>query len=121
MTSPIPVDAVYEKADAGERLSRADATLLLERGDLLTLGALATAVRDRKNPGRVITYVVDRNVNYTNVCVTYCSFCAFYRPPGHEEGYVQTTEQIARRLEELRALDGRQVLLQGGHHPSLGI
>src|SRR5262245_27964046 len=115
------LDAAYDKAASGERLSRDDATLLLERGDLLTLGALATAVRDRLHPGRRITYIVDRNVNYTNVCVTYCSFCAFYRPPGHDEGYVQTTEQIARRLEELRAQGGRQVLLQGGHHPDLQI
>src|SRR5262245_24267025 len=114
MTTPTTsaLEAVYEKAEAGERLSRADATLLLEQGDLLTLGALATAMRDRLHPGRVVTYVVDRNVNYTNVCVTYCSFCAFYRAPGHSEGYVQTPEQIAARLEELRAQGGRQVLLQ---------
>jgi cyclic dehypoxanthinyl futalosine synthase len=113
------LDAAYDRAAAGERLTAEDAVLLLREGDLLTLGALATAVRDRLHPGRVVTYVVDRNVNYSNVCVTYCSFCAFYRPPGHSEGYVQTYEQIEARIRELAELDGRQVLLQGGHHPDL--
>jgi cyclic dehypoxanthinyl futalosine synthase len=116
-----PLDDAYEKAEAGERLSAEEGTLLLRDGDLLVLGHLANLARQRKNPGRVVTYVVDRNVNYTNVCVTYCSFCAFYRPPGHEEGYVQSYEQMGKRLEELRSLDGRQVLLQGGHHPDLPI
>jgi cyclic dehypoxanthinyl futalosine synthase len=115
------LEAVYDKAAAGERLSREDGVRLLTDGDLLTLGALATARRDAMHPGREITYIVDRNVNYSNVCVTYCSFCAFYRPPGHEEGYVQSYEQIAHRLTELRAEGGRQVLLQGGHHPDLTI
>ena len=115
------LDAAYDKAAAGDRLSKADALTLLEHGDLLTLGSLATAVRDRKNPGRIVTYIVDRNVNYSNVCVTYCAFCAFYRAPGDSEGYVQTYEQIGQRLKELRAQGGRQVLLQGGHHPDLTI
>jgi cyclic dehypoxanthinyl futalosine synthase len=94
---------------------------LLERADLLTLGTLADAVRRRKNPARIVTYIVDRNVNYTNVCVTYCAFCAFQRKPGHAESYVQTYEQMDARLAELDALGGRQVLLQGGHHPDLAI
>ena len=68
-----------------------------------------------------MTYIVDRNVNYSNVCVTYCAFCAFYRPPGHAEGYTQSYEEIGARLEELDRVDGRQVLLQGGHNPELGI
>jgi cyclic dehypoxanthinyl futalosine synthase len=118
-TASPALEAAYDKAAAGERLDAAEATLLLERGDLLTLGSLADGMRQRKNPGRVVTYIVDRNVNYTNVCVTYCAFCAFYRPPGHEEGYVQTYEQIEARVRELVEQDGRQVLLQGGHHPSL--
>jgi cyclic dehypoxanthinyl futalosine synthase len=115
------LDAAYDKAAAGERLSPDEATLLLTEGDLLTLGSLADAARQRKVPGRIVTYIVDRNVNYTNVCVAYCSFCAFYRPPKHEEGYVQTYEQMGERLKELDALGGRQVLLQGGHHPDLPI
>src|SRR5262245_8779274 len=108
-TALSPLDAVYDRAAAGERLSPEEASLLLREGDLLTLGALATAARDRRHPGRIVTYICDRNVNYSNVCVTYCSFCAFYRPPGHEEGYVQTYEQIGARVRELVAQDGRQV------------
>jgi cyclic dehypoxanthinyl futalosine synthase len=127
MADRVPPDAspelerAYARAEAGERLSPEDGLLLLERGDLLLLGSLANAARQRSVPGRVVTYVVDRNVNYTNVCVTYCAFCAFQRKPGHAESYVQTYEQMDARLEELRALGGRQVLLQGGHHPDLPI
>ena len=120
-TTTTALDAAYDKAAAGERLTEADGLLLLEHGDLLTLGSLANAARQRHLPGRIVTYIVDRNVNYSNSCVTYCAFCAFYRPPGHSEVYVQTYEQIGRRLEELAAQDGRQVLLQGGHHPDLTI
>ena len=120
-TATLALDAAYDKASAGERLSKEEGLLLLEHGDLLTLGSLATAMRDRKHPGRVVTYIVDRNVNYSNFCVTYCAFCAFYRPPGHAEGYVQSYEQVGKRLDELRAQGGRQVLLQGGHHPDLGM
>ena len=115
------LDAAYDKAAAGARLSKEEGLVLLEHGDLLTLGALASAARQRMNPGRIVTYIVDRNVNYSNVCVTYCAFCAFYRAPGDTEGYVQTYEQIGARLAELRAQGGRQVLLQGGHHPDLKI
>ena len=115
------LDAAYDKAAAGVRLSKEEGLVLLEHGDLLTLGALASAARQRRNPGRVVTYIVDRNVNYSNVCVTYCAFCAFYRAPGDTEGYVQSYEQIGARLAELRAQGGRQVLLQGGHHPELKI
>ncbi len=119
--SPLALDALYDKAAAGERLDAAEGVALLREGDLLTLGSLADGARQRKNPGRVATYIVDRNVNYSNVCVTNCAFCAFYRPPGHEESYVQSYEQIGERLQELDAVGGRQVLLQGGHHPELGI
>jgi cyclic dehypoxanthinyl futalosine synthase len=120
VASPV-LETALAKAEAGERLDLAEGTALLEHADLLTLGSLADAARQRRNPGRIVTYVVDRNVNYTNVCVTYCSFCAFQRKPGHEESYVQTYEQMDARLAELDALGGRQVLLQGGHHPDLTI
>src|ERR1051326_1324576 len=121
------LEAVYDKAYAGERLTPVEGLRLLQGAHLLTLGSLATAARDRKHPildghdRRIVTYIVDRNVNYSNVCVTYCSFCSFYRSPGSPGGYVQTYEQIGARLAELRAQDGRQVLLQGGHHPDLPI
>ncbi len=119
--SPDLLEAAYDKAASGERLSPEEAVLLLREGDLLTLGSLARAARVRKNPGPVVTYIVDRNVNYSNVCVTYCSFCAFYRPPKSGEGYVQTYEEMGERVRELDELGGRQVLLQGGHHPDLTI
>jgi cyclic dehypoxanthinyl futalosine synthase len=115
------LDAAIEKARSGERLAADEGVALLERADLLTLGTLADGMRRRKNPARIVTYIVDRNVNYTNVCVTYCAFCAFQRKPGHAESYVQTYEQMDARLAELDALGGRQVLLQGGHHPDLAI
>ncbi len=115
------LESALARAAAGERLSAQEGLALLERADLLTLGSLADAARQRHNPGRTVTYIVDRNVNYTNVCVTYCSFCAFQRKPGHTESYVQTLEQMDARLAELDGLGGRQVLLQGGHHPDLAI
>jgi cyclic dehypoxanthinyl futalosine synthase len=115
------LERAVARAAAGERLSPEDGLALLRDADLLVLGGLANEARQRAVPGRVVTYVVDRNVNYTNVCVAYCSFCAFYRAPGHEQGYVQTYEQMDARLAELDALGGRQVLLQGGHHPDLPI
>ena len=126
-TATAALEQVYDKAYAGDRLTPADGLTLLRDGDLLTLGSIATAVRDGKHPileghdRRIVTYIVDRNVNYTNVCVAYCSFCAFYRAPGDAEGYVQSYEEIGGRLAELAAQDGRQVLLQGGHHPDLTI
>jgi cyclic dehypoxanthinyl futalosine synthase len=113
--------SLYDKAASGDRLTAEEGVRLLREGDLLVLGSLADAARQRHNPGRVVTYIVDRNINYSNVCVTNCAFCAFYRPPGHEEAYVQTYEEIGARLEELAAVGGRQVLMQGGHHPDLDI
>ena len=120
-TASPQLEQAYARAASGERLSAEEGLVLLEQGDLLTLGSLADAARQRRNPGRIATYIVDRNVNYSNVCVTYCSFCAFYRTPGHEESYVQTYEQIGERLTELTAVGGRQVLLQGEHPADLKI
>lgn len=97
-----------------------DEGLVLYRGlDLPSLGVLANAVRQRLNPGRRVTYIVDRNLNPTNICVTDCGFCAFYRSPGHAEGYVLPREVIYRKIEELQEQGGIQLLLQGGHHPRL--
>ena len=76
-------------------------------------------MRARKHPGNVITYIIDRNVNYTNVCIARCNFCAFYRPVGSGEGYVLGFEEIFRKIDETIALGGGQLLLQGGHNPDL--
>jgi cyclic dehypoxanthinyl futalosine synthase len=120
-------EAVADKVLAGERISREDARELY-RLPLSELGELANFRRNRAKAaaagGRgneVVSYIVDRNINYTNVCNVYCKFCAFYRTEKDEDHYVMTTEQLDRKLDELTAIGGVQVLLQGGHHPKLGI
>ena len=88
-----------------------------ERASLLELGAQADAARWRLHPSSQVSYIIDRNINYTNVCVADCKFCAFYRRPRHLEGYVLSFEEIGRKIEELKALGGVQILMQGGHNP----
>jgi cyclic dehypoxanthinyl futalosine synthase len=90
---------------------------LYEQAGLLELGQLADAERWRHHPQNVITYIIDRNINYTNVCVADCKFCAFYRRPKHPEGYVLSFEQIGAKIDECKAIGGVQILLQGGHNP----
>src|SRR5512134_1791762 len=90
---------------------------LYERAPLLELGHLADTERWRRHPAAVVSYIIDRNINYTNVCVADCQFCAFYRRPRHGEGYVLSFEQIGAKIEELKALGGVQILMQGGHNP----
>ncbi len=90
---------------------------LYDRADLLELGHLADAERLRQHPENVVTYIIDRNINYTNVCVADCGFCAFYRRPRHLEGYVLSYEQIGAKIDECKAIGGVQILLQGGHNP----
>jgi cyclic dehypoxanthinyl futalosine synthase len=101
------------------RLSVEDATLLYEEADFNLLRSVASERRRTVNPGNHVTYMIDRNVNYTNVCTINCQFCSFYRPPGHEETYTQTYEQISARFAELEAVDGVRVLMQGGVNPDL--
>src|SRR5882757_10170479 len=90
---------------------------LYERAPLLELGRLADAQRYRHHPEEVVTYIIDRNINYTNVCVADCKFCAFYRRPKHPEGYLLSYEEIGRKIDELKAIGGVQILMQGGHNP----
>ena len=110
---PVPA-----KLAAGERLTFPEACRLWDL-DLLTLGSWADAARRRLNPGNRVTFVIDRNINYTNICTSGCRFCAFYRPPGAEDGYVLDWEALAAKLVELRAHGGSGVLLQGGLNPEL--
>ena len=119
--------ALADKVLAGERISVADA-LSLYRAPLEELGRLANARRKQVKAaaygGRgneIVTYIVDRNINYTNICNVYCKFCAFYRTERDASGYVITREELDQKLQELSDIGGNQVLLQGGHHPSLGI
>jgi cyclic dehypoxanthinyl futalosine synthase len=106
---------------SGGRLTGDEALQLYRHAPTYWLGRMADAVRRRKHPDNLVTYIIDRNVNYTNVCVARCNFCAFYREVGHGEGYVLGFEEIFRKIEETRELGGVQLLLQGGHNPDLPI
>jgi cyclic dehypoxanthinyl futalosine synthase len=109
------------KIIAGERITTDEAVALIENESLSSLGLMADLVRRRLHPDGVVTYIIDRNINYTNVCNAFCSFCAFYRPPHHDEGYVLPFETIEQKVAETFALGGNQILLQGGHNPQLKI
>ncbi len=118
----LDVAGVLDKALSGERISDDDARVLLTSRELVRIGRVAHELRNRRTePGRV-TFIVDRNLNYTNVCYTDCNFCAFYRRPGDvREGYVLPKPVIFKKIEETIALGGTGVLMQGGHNPDLGI
>src|SRR6476661_3965351 len=108
-------------AAEGERITPDEALLLYTDAPLHALGQAADAVRRRRFPDNVATYIIDRNINYTNVCVTACKFCAFYRAPKHEEGWTHSQEEILRRGGEAVDLGATQIMLQGGHSPELGM
>ncbi|MBA3620056.1 MAG: dehypoxanthine futalosine cyclase [Acidothermales bacterium] len=112
---------VLDRAAEGGRITPAEALAVYTQAPLHALGRAADAVRRHRYPDGVATYLIDRNINYTNVCVTACRFCAFYRPPRHEEGWVRPLEDILRRCDEAVELGATQVMLQGGHHPDFGI
>jgi len=121
MTTAARLDAIEGTFLDGSRIGPEEALELLEHESLVKLGAMADLARRRKHPDGVVTYIIDRNVNYTNVCNAFCTFCAFYRPPRHEEGYVLAAEEIERKIRETYDLGGNQILLQGGHNPKLKI
>jgi cyclic dehypoxanthinyl futalosine synthase len=102
-------------------ITREQALELFRSDDLIGIGMEADAIRRRLHPEGVVSYIIDRNVNYTNVCTEYCSFCAFYRPVGHKESYVQPFEVIFDKIQETIELGGTGVLMQGGLHPELKI
>ena len=113
----VAIDAAYE----GQRLTPAQALALLEQAPLHLLGTLATRARTRRNPAPVVTYAVDRNINYTNICISRCKFCAFWRPEGHEQAYVLTLEELLSKAREARERGATHVLIQGGLNPALGL
>src|SRR5829696_7464048 len=115
------IQALADKVRAGGRVSAGEALELYHHAPLPLLGELADGIRARKHPGGIVTYIIDRNVNYTNICVARCNFCAFYRPVGSGEGYVLGFEEIFKKIDETIALGGVQLLLQGGHNPDLPI
>src|SRR5450432_4837485 len=102
-------------------LTREQAREMFESDDLIAIGMAADAVRRKLHPEGIVSYIIDRNINYTNFCTEYCSFCAFYRPIGHAEGYVHNHETIFAKIQETLDLGGTGVLMQGGLHPDLKI
>lgn len=118
MSSRVDIEAV---ARGERRLRDEEALELLRSNDLLALGAAAHRMRERLVPGDTVTFIVDRNINYTNVCVSECRFCAFYARPGSEEAYVLSREALSAKVAETLELEGTAILLQGGMHPDLRI
>jgi cyclic dehypoxanthinyl futalosine synthase len=112
---------VAHTVEAGGRLKAEDASILAEEASLPLLGSLAHRERLRRHPEPLVTYVVDRNINSTNICQCGCRFCAFFKAPGQAGGYVLSREELAAKIEETLALGGRQILLQGGHNPNMGL
>lgn len=115
------IQPILDKALDGERLTTEDAATLLESKDFVRIGLAADEIRQRKNSGDVVTYIIDRNINYTNVCNVVCTFCAFYRRPGKPDTYVHSIDEICDRIDETIALGGTGVLMQGGLHPDFNI
>lgn len=120
MLNPPILETIERKVYSGQRINREEALHLYNGAAFLDLGRMAHSVRARQNNEKVVTYLVDRNINYTNVCNTDCSFCAFYRhDPKHPESYVLSRDELAKKIEETLALGGSRILLQGGHNDQL--
>ncbi|MGB9181298.1 MAG: cyclic dehypoxanthinyl futalosine synthase, partial [Pyrinomonadaceae bacterium] len=115
------IQTILDRTLSGERLTADDCTALLESDDFVRIGLAADEIRKRWHPNGVVTYIIDRNINYTNVCNVVCTFCAFYRRPGKPDTYVRTFEEICEKIDETIALGGTGVLMQGGLHPDFGI
>ena len=114
-------DKILSKVTSRKRLTADEGLALFKQADLLTLGELANSVRKHLHPERMVTFIVDRNINYTNICVNKCAFCAFYREADSTEAYVLTKDEIFNKIEETLAQGGTQILMQGGVHPDLSI
>src|SRR5437764_12441424 len=115
------IQPILDRSVAGERLTADECRQLLDSRDLARIGVAADAVRQEKNDPQVVTYIIDRNINYTNICNVVCTFCAFYRRPGKPDTYVHSIEEICKRIDETIALGGTGVLMQGGLHPDFDI
>ena len=117
----ISIDSIADKVYAGERLTADDALFLFRHPNMLDLATLANFQRQRKVPGNTVTYIIGRILNYTNVCWVRCKFCAFYRVPGHDEGYLLSDEEILEKVGDKVAQGGVEILFQGGLNPKLKI
>ncbi|MDA8234039.1 MAG: dehypoxanthine futalosine cyclase [Clostridia bacterium] len=114
-------EIILEKVVNGERLGLEEGVALLQSNELIPLGMAANLIRNRKHPEKTVTFVIDRNINYTNVCITKCRFCAFFRNEDHFDAYILSHEEIFSKIEETIAHGGTQILMQGGLHPKLSI
>jgi cyclic dehypoxanthinyl futalosine synthase len=115
------IKKIIDKTSQGKRIYATEGLTLFKHADLLTLGELANAACRRLHPERMVTFVVDRNINYTNICVNRCKFCAFYRDAESPDAYILSKEEIFQKIEETISQGGTQILMQGGVHPDLGI
>lgn len=113
------VDKILDRVKQGERLTDEEYLLLEEKGDLYQLGFAAHDVRRRLHPDKLVTYVIDRNINYTDICISACKFCAFFKTPEQQGGYLLSFEELEQKILETQQLGGTQILLQGGLHPEL--
>ena len=113
------IDPILDKAVAGQRITSAEGLELIQSPDLIALGRAADAVSRRMHPESYRTYNIDRNINYTNICTAVCDFCAFYRTPRSDEGYLLSRDVLLEKIAETVQLGGNQILLQGGLHPTL--
>ncbi|HAW05277.1 MAG TPA: dehypoxanthine futalosine cyclase [Saprospirales bacterium] len=115
------IDSLLDKALALEWLTAEEGVFLFENASTAELMQIADTLRFQKVPGKTVTWIIDRNSNTTNVCIANCKFCNFFRRPGHEESYITDIESYKQKIEETFAYGGEQLLLQGGHHPDLGL
>jgi len=116
--SEMQVDDIIEKVIGGIRITDEEYLLLESKGDLHQLGSCADMIRKQKHPEENVTYVIDRNINYTDICISACKFCAFFKAPEAPDGYLLTFEELGEKIQETQELGGTQILLQGGLHPS---
>ena len=115
------IQKILDKTIGGERMTAEECTTLLNSNDFVRIGLAADEIRMRKNDPETVTYIIDRNINYTNVCNVVCTFCAFYRRPGKPDTYVHSIDEICSRIDETIELGGTGVLMQGGLHPDFNI
>ena len=115
------VPDLFQKALNSEFLSVEEGVFLFENAALAELMLVADELRKKRVPHGKVTWIIDRNVNTTNVCIANCKFCNFYRIPGHKDAYITDIETYKRKIEETFRYGGEQLLLQGGHHPDLGL
>lgn len=115
------IHQLLNRALAGEFLSAEEGMFLFLKSPMNDLAWVADQIRRNKKPGNIVTWIIDRNVNTTNVCIANCKFCNFFRVPGHQDSYITTIDQYKKKIEETFRYGGNQLLLQGGHHPDLGL